>query len=179
MSDRIHEATIAVIDGLIENLEEMKRIEGEDFDESIARAEILEDLLALQREGWPEFRSMGFYEEDGFSEADLPKIIAEIETIRDTGKGVLKPTAVIREDSLGIHVETYWSGLPLDRPCTGGWLFGHGKRALAERLKRAVDAGVVHPQRLLTRDMNGKSYVSAFGRVLARRANADLKRLGF
>jgi hypothetical protein len=91
----------------------------------------------------------------------------------------LKATAVIREDAEGFHVDVVWSGAPLDRPCTEGYLLGRGKRRLAQRLKQAIDAQAVHLRPTITHDIYGKSYVTSSCRVMGKYANADLKRLGY
>jgi len=86
------------------------------------------------------------------------------------------------EDADGIHVMTWWSGLPLDRPCTGGWALGVANaknRKLAERLARAINAQKAHADPVVATDVNGKRYVNARALVWGRRMNADLKRLGY
>jgi hypothetical protein len=76
-------------------------------------------------------------------------------------------------------VWTYWKGV--DRPCTHGIGVngGYGGRRLAERLKAAIEAGVVFTDLGVGTDVDGKTYVTSKCRVLARILNADLRRLGF
>lgn len=96
-----------------------------------------------------------------------------------TPKGSIEKRAAVGGVPGGIvvNVTWTWSGGPLDRPYTGGWYVPNMK--LAERLVRAIDAGVVHVERTLARDINGATYVAARALVLGRYLNADLKRLGF
>jgi hypothetical protein len=91
----------------------------------------------------------------------------------------LKATATIREDDEGIHVDVTWSGVELDRPSTGGFGLKKTHRQLAERLKRAIDAGAVYPVATVARDVNQKTYVRADSKVGGRHLNADLRRLGY
>jgi len=93
----------------------------------------------------------------------------------------LKPSAVITlRDNLNYYVyyvEVFWTGTKLDRPTTVGIVVE--KKSLAERLKKAVDAGAVHTNPQVVRDCDGKSYVQANCKVIGRTLNADLRRLGF
>lgn len=75
-------------------------------------------------------------------------------------------------------VETHWTGVELDRPCTGGISTGTNRK-LAERLAAAINAGVVYTDPKVQKDVNGATYVQAGCKVFGRRLNADLKRLGF
>lgn len=79
------------------------------------------------------------------------------------------------------EVQTIWSSehVALDRPAGIGFTFGPNHRELAIRLATAITAGVVFTAPEIKRDVNGRTYVSARSQVLGRRANADLKRLGF
>jgi hypothetical protein len=74
----------------------------------------------------------------------------------------------------------YWSG-NVDRPEGYGYAFADDARgrALAQRLKAAMLAQVVFTDAHVLRDINGKTYIDAHSRVLGRKANADLRRLGF
>jgi len=76
--------------------------------------------------------------------------------------------------------------LGLDRDHFFGWSVGKASekksRALAERLKAAVLAGAVFAGEVESRkDVNGRTFLSSTGccRVMGRRLNADLARLGF
>lgn len=78
-----------------------------------------------------------------------------------------------------IVVETIWvADPPLDRPMTYGISCGR-KPKLADRLVRAIDAGVVFDRPQVVVDVAGKTYVSASCKVLGRTLNADLKKLGY
>jgi hypothetical protein len=86
----------------------------------------------------------------------------------------------VTETGEGIHVGVHWTAdVELDRPCTGGFLFGHKKRALVARLVKAIDAQAVHKDPKVVKDIGGKTYVQATSKVMAKYANADLRRLGF
>lgn len=76
----------------------------------------------------------------------------------------------------GWNVSPIWADV--DRPNVGGYGVGPNRK-LAERLKRAIEAGVVYYDAQVKVDVNGATYVQANSRVLGRIMNADLKRLGF
>lgn len=96
---------------------------------------------------------------------------------------MLKPNAVlvITKDLGGAPrylVETHWTGVELDRPCTGGISTG-GDWKLAERLARAINAGAIHTDPKVVQDINGKTYVQSGHKVMGRYLNADLRKLGY
>ena len=66
-----------------------------------------------------------------------------------------------------------------DRERVYGWALSPKQQALAARLARAVQAGVVLKNPVKKTDVNGKTYISVDSQVLGRRINADLKRLGY
>ena len=77
------------------------------------------------------------------------------------------------------------SPVTLDRTDGHGWSVG-GHRAdrrataLAARLVTAISAGAVFPNPRVTYDLAGYTYVTSDGaRVMGRRMNADLRRLGY
>jgi hypothetical protein len=72
-------------------------------------------------------------------------------------------------------VTPIWSNI--DRASDGGW--GVRGRAIAERLARALRAGVVCTNVRVCRDDNGKTYAQYESMVLGRYLNSDLKNLGF
>lgn len=76
-----------------------------------------------------------------------------------------------------VTVWTFWGGPQIDRPQGLGYLCSN--RLVAERLRCAINAGVVFTDPTLERDINGKTYVQARSHVLGKRMNADLRRLGF
>lgn len=91
--------------------------------------------------------------------------------------------ATIKTDEEGYYTVTaYWSGGDLKEEVRGlAWCCGKKNRghALANRLKRAFEAGAILPNpKIMTRD-NGTQWVSADLNILGRRMNADLKRVGF
>jgi hypothetical protein len=65
----------------------------------------------------------------------------------------------------------------LDRADVLGWVVTN--RSVADRLAAAVNAGAVFTDAEVRTDVNGQTYLSATTRVHARRANADLRRIGF
>lgn len=77
----------------------------------------------------------------------------------------------------------YWTvrataeGVTLDRPEV--LAFGLVNRKTAERLVAAIEAGAVFHNAEVRTDVNGRTYLQATSRVLARVASADLRRLGF
>lgn len=83
----------------------------------------------------------------------------------------------IYEDDTGLVIRQMWAGV--DRP--EGYAMGlrYSDKALAERLRRAMLAGVACPGIGVRRDVLGKTYVATELNVIGRRLNADLKRLGF
>ena len=74
-------------------------------------------------------------------------------------------------------VSADWSSAGVDRPVSSG-LVVNGKK-LAERLARAIEDGVACTYRGIKTDIDGLTYVDQAHNVMARRANADLKRLGY
>lgn len=75
----------------------------------------------------------------------------------------------------GWCVRPVWSGT--DRTDGSGWILGN--RRTAERLRTAVLAGAVFHNISVGTDVNGRTYVKATSRVMAKYANADLRRLGY
>ena len=66
---------------------------------------------------------------------------------------------------------------PVDRPSTHGFVL-RNKRT-AQRLVNAINAQVVFADPVIKTDVLGHTYVAASSRVMAKYANADLKRLGY
>lgn len=91
----------------------------------------------------------------------------------------LTPIATITTDDDGIHVQVMWEGGELDRRYGYGWGFSANKMALAKRLVRAINAGVVFSTPTINTDVNGNTYAFAASNVRGRCANADLRALGF
>lgn len=90
---------------------------------------------------------------------------------------MLKPTAAIIAEEGAFIVQTRWKGAALDQPMGLG--FSVGDMGIAERLTRAINAGVVFEEPQVARNHLGKTYVSSHVMVNGRSLNADLKRLGF
>lgn len=82
-------------------------------------------------------------------------------------------------DESSITVWPYWNGV--DRPRGAGWGLRNtpAHRRLAERLKRALEAGAVYRSVTAAVDVNGNTYARTEGHLLGRTLNADLKRIGF
>ncbi|AXH47326.1 hypothetical protein SEA_EDEN_31 [Microbacterium phage Eden] len=83
------------------------------------------------------------------------------------------------DEWIGDHfvVRTTVAGIAVDRPDLFG--FAVKTKRLADRLATAITAGAVFHGHEVRRDVNGKSYVAVSSRVMAKYANADLKRLGY
>jgi hypothetical protein len=85
---------------------------------------------------------------------------------------------VERGDSLTVRTR-YVGVINVDRRD----LIGFGLRAkdtvLAERLQRAILAGVVFTPATVGLDKTGRAYIVTSTKVSGRHLNADLKRLGF
>lgn len=73
----------------------------------------------------------------------------------------LIPTATLTETADGFEVNVTWTGQPLDRPSTGGWLFDTKQELLANRLTAAINGGAVFKNPRVLTDVNGKTYVRA------------------
>lgn len=72
-------------------------------------------------------------------------------------------------------VTTTWTGV--DRTDGVGYVV-HDPRT-ADRLRKAIVAGVVFPDPGIGIDVHGQTYVAGRSTVMARRMNADLRKLGF
>lgn len=99
-------------------------------------------------------------------------------TVFDTEDGPFTVEARIVDARDGFKVEVHWdhpSGL--DRPKTYSILVGSKK--LAERLARAIEAGVVVTNPSLATDIDGNTFVACDHNVMGRTLDADLKGLGF
>lgn len=68
-----------------------------------------------------------------------------------------------------------WNGV--DRPRGAGW--GVKDRRLANRLARALWAGVVYDEVEVLVDNAGKTYAHGHAKVMGRYLNSDLRKLGF
>jgi len=74
------------------------------------------------------------------------------------------------------RVYSTWDA-PVDRPSTHGFVL-RNKRT-AQRLVNAINAQAVYYAPKIATDINGNTYVAARCSVLGKRANADLKDLGY
>jgi len=83
-------------------------------------------------------------------------------------------------DRDALQVEAVWSG-GVDRPNVGGYILDDDAkgRKLAARLQAAMLAQAVYYDAEVAVDVNGRTYVQASTRVLGRKMNADLRRLGY
>ena len=90
----------------------------------------------------------------------------------------ITPKAIVEpyEGNL-FKVSADWSVTGVDRPVSSSQVV-NGKK-LAERLARAIEDGVACTYRGIKTDVNGKTYVDQAHNVMARRANADLTKLGY
>jgi hypothetical protein len=73
-----------------------------------------------------------------------------------------------------VTVYAIWDGV--DRPRSHGIQV---RTSLAARLERAILDGVVFTDPHIARDVNGQTLVQSPCAVMAKYANADLKRLGY
>ena len=95
------------------------------------------------------------------------------------------PTAVLTVESAEIVPEAEaglycvrgtWTGTADRRGTTGFIVRG---LPLARRLQQAIAAGAVFADPQVATDIHGNTYVTSRSLILSRRANADLRRLGF
>lgn len=104
---------------------------------------------------------------------------------------MLKPTAsiVVRPPSSGsaaeFSVETRWvttdPNVVLDRPdgVSYGFLKKPAHVSLANRLIKAINAGVAFPNPTVAVDINGRTYVAHGLAIAGRHMNKNLQRLGY
>jgi hypothetical protein len=85
------------------------------------------------------------------------------------------------DGELRIHVNTVWHGNGIDRKEGLGFILSgtNSGMALARRLKRAINDGAVFIDPEIHTDIYGHTYVHADCKVMGRRMNADLTRLGY
>jgi hypothetical protein len=86
---------------------------------------------------------------------------------------------IVEDDVMpGLLVKPIWKGV--DRPYVGGWGIPIDARPLAERLKRAIEAGAVYKDARIETDVDGRTYVATTQvRIVGRGMSADLERLGY
>lgn len=90
----------------------------------------------------------------------------------------MKVTATIDQyrDGKGWEVKFEWD-VAVDRPHTYSMVVA--KRELAERIAKCANDQKMFENVSIETDVYGKTYVQASSRVMAKYANADLKRLGY
>ena len=93
-----------------------------------------------------------------------------------TPKAIIEPYEQEGQRNL-FKVSADWSVTGVDRPVTSSVVVTTKK--VAERLARAIEDGVAYSYRGILTDINGQTYVDQAHNVMARRANADLNRLGY
>lgn len=91
-----------------------------------------------------------------------------------TPKAIVEPYG---DNPKHFKVSADWSALKVDRPISFSSVVTSKK--LAERFARAIEAGAAFPFEGIRTDVNGRTYVESKFNVMARRANADLTRLGY
>lgn len=103
--------------------------------------------------------------------------------IQLSGDNLTVTIEVVPDDgstAASLRVATRYTGvIQLDRRDLLAWGVPLHRRDLAERLKRAIEAGAVFSDAKVVEDIDGNSYLLTTARVTGRRLNADLKRLGF
>ena len=83
----------------------------------------------------------------------------------------------VGSDLEGFSVVPVWKDV--DRPQTGGYHLGKNL-PLAKRLKKAIESGKIwNSVPTVETDMDGNTYVCASISISMRRANSELKKLGF
>jgi hypothetical protein len=82
----------------------------------------------------------------------------------------------VAPDKSFIEVCQIWEGV--DRPYVGGYSVGMSK-PLANRLKRAMEAGVAFPFRWVAVDNGGATFVHTEYNINCRYMNAELRNLGY
>lgn len=88
-------------------------------------------------------------------------------------------TATRGEDGDWTVKAVFVSDVQVDRPNSRGWGLGPRHEALANRLVRAVNDGVIFSDFRKGTDDNGQTYLTATSNILGRTLNADLRRLGY
>ena len=90
----------------------------------------------------------------------------------------MTPVATIEVTSDGYYiVNVAYPFAGVSRPHTYGC--STGNKVLAERLVRAIEAGVAITGATVRTDVNGNTYVQGTNKFLSKRLNADLRRLGY
>jgi hypothetical protein len=87
----------------------------------------------------------------------------------------LKAVEITQEAPKEFVVRARWEGV--DRPVTSGIVAT--SMAVALRLKQAHEDGATLENKGIETDVSGQTYVNESWKVLARRLNADLRRLGY
>lgn len=85
----------------------------------------------------------------------------------------------IETDADMLTVRVTYTAPGLDRTDGAAWGLKLTHRALAERLVRAIEAGVILSEPQIRTDIHGRTYVSVSSSILARMMNAELRRLGY
>ena len=127
--------------------------------------------------GCDQCRSIAAHEDPGY-QAAVAAYTAGITPVLDRVE-ITESPAEPGEWGMPAHftVRPFWSGV--DRPNTGGITVKINNRPLAERLARAIRAGVAVEAESVGVDTAGQTYVVERTHVLGRMLNADLRRLGF
>lgn len=92
----------------------------------------------------------------------------------------MKPKVIIEphdDNPKWLKVTPDWSVAGVDRPVSFSVIVTN--RAVANRMVRAIEDGVAYPFDGVRTDVNGQTYVHVKHNVMARKASADLKRLGY
>lgn len=87
--------------------------------------------------------------------------------------------AVKDDDDCWTVTATFLCDTPTDRPGGYAWGLRKSHARLAQRLVRAIEAGVVFTDYRIGTDINGQTYLSARNTILSRTMNADLAALGY
>ena len=76
-----------------------------------------------------------------------------------------------------LNVQPVWKNV--DRPMSSSYGFSLKHRKLAERFKKAFEAGAIYVGLKLCKDIEGKTFASYNLIILMRRCSAELNRLGY
>lgn len=94
---------------------------------------------------------------------------------------MLKAEIRIKETAEGIECEQWWSGEPIDRPCTLTRCFAPNARGrrIAKAYQRAVADGRMLRNAHTMRDINGRTFVVCEDDSMVKYMASTLKRLGY
>lgn len=108
-----------------------------------------------------------------FDNPQIAGMLREVHVV--TNRHSLGRMSVMGEDYFTIM--PIWKGV--DRPCVGGITVPTTMAKVKDRIVKAMQVGAFWSAAEIKTDVNGKTYVCATSRVYMKRANADLKKIGY